>query len=84
MRDRGIIETSQVDAQVADILTWNDKGFESMSKMIARQPMSKQASMPVVGMLSSSDVILPSASASGEGSGEVRGFFDSYFANKKF
>lgn len=90
MHSKGVIDASQVDQQVEEILKWNNEGFDSMKRIIARQPnVVKKASIPSVGMLSDADVILPSAELghttnSGEGSGNLKGVFDNYFANRKF
>jgi hypothetical protein len=88
MRERGMIEGSQMKEQVDEIMKWNDDGFTSVKRMIGRQPVVKQASVPMVGLLHSGDVILPAAGAfsasGGNGDGDIKNYFDSYFANKKF
>lgn len=40
-----------LSATAEDIMKWNDEGFESMKKFIAKQPMKKQASIPRVGII---------------------------------
>lgn len=82
---KGMISEAQVDSQVNDILKWNDAGFESFKNILARQPsMSKQASIPVVGLLTSEEVMLPEkiAQQSGQGGQDVKTFFDDYFTSK--
>jgi hypothetical protein len=84
MAAKGLISEAQIDAQVTDIMKYNDAGFESMKTIVAKQPsMSKQASMPQVGLLDSGAVILPAASPMQKvASSDIKGFFDSYFGSK--
>jgi hypothetical protein len=83
MVSKGMISEAQVDLQVNDIMKWNDAGFESFKNILARQPsMSKQASMPVVGLLDSGSVILPSVQNVQHGGQDMKGVFDSYFESK--
>jgi hypothetical protein len=84
MATKGLISEAQIDAQVTDIMKYNDAGFESMKAIVAKQPsMSKQASMPQVGLLDSGAVILPAASPMQKvGGNDIKGFFDSYFGSK--
>lgn len=81
---KGYISESQIDAQASDIMKWNDAGFESFKNILAKQPnISKQASLPAVGLLSSGEVILPAAQESTQASGvDIKNFFDSYFNQK--
>jgi hypothetical protein len=84
---KGMISEAQVDSQVEDILKWNDAGYESMKNILARQPaMVRQASIPTVGLLDSGAVILPSVQGfEQQTSGtDIKGFFDNYFAQRKF
>jgi hypothetical protein len=86
MRDRGMIDTSQVNQQVKEILSWNDEGFSSVKNIVAKQePLAKTASVPQVGLLHSGDVYLPSAvsSAAGSGSNELTAALSAHFANKR-
>lgn len=83
MRDRGIIETSQIEGQVNEILAWNDASFDSCKKIIAQHEIKKQA-MPSVGLLHSADVILPSAESANEGNVDVRNVFIDYFGSRRF
>lgn len=61
MIDRELLPRNKdaVNDQVNEIMTWNDKGFESMKKVIARQSpvLQKNASgrMPQVGLFGSED-----------------------------
>jgi len=81
---KGMITEAQLDSQVNDIMKWNDAGFESIKNILARQPsMTRQASIPMVGLLSSGEVILPMAkTASSQGETDIKGFFDNYFESK--
>ncbi len=80
---KGLIAENQIDAQASDIMNYNDHGFESLKRIIAKQPAIKQASVPNVGLLSSGEVILPAAQTSAQAGGaDIRGFFDSYFNQK--
>lgn len=81
---KGFITEAQVDAQVNDIMNYNDAGFESVKNILAKQPsISKQASIPVVGLLDSGAVILPSVQGVEQANGsDIKGFFDSYFGSK--
>lgn len=87
MRDRGMIDTSQVNQQVKEILSWNDEGFTSVKNIVAKQePLAKTASVPQVGLLHSGDVYLPSAvssAAEGSGSTELTAALTAHFANKR-
>jgi hypothetical protein len=84
MVSKGFISEAQIDSQVADILKYNDESFESMRNILAKQPsMNKQASVPVIGLLDSGAVILPSAQGVGQANGaDIKGFFDNYFSQK--
>jgi hypothetical protein len=84
MAAKGLISEAQIDAQVTDIMKYNDAGFDSMKAIVAKQPsMSKQASMPQVGLLDSGAVILPAASPMQKvASSDIKGFFDNYFGSK--
>lgn len=81
---KGFINEAQVDAQVSDIMKYNNEGFESMKKIIAKQPaINKQASIPSVGFMDSGALILPSAQPVEKASGaDIKGFFDNYFDKK--
>lgn len=80
---KGLIAENQIDAQASDIMNYNDHGFESLKRIIAKQPAIKQASVPNVGLLSSGEVILPAAQTSVQAGGaDIKGFFDSYFNQK--
>lgn len=81
---KGFITEAQVDAQVNDIMKYNDAGFESVKNILAKQPsMNKQASIPSVGLLDSGAVILPSAQGVENVTGsDIKGIFDNYFGSK--
>jgi len=84
MRDRGIIDQNQLKSQVDEILQWNDEAFESTKRIIAKQAIKKQA-MPQVGLLHSSDVILPAAEAAQtQEHTDLVSVFSGMFANRKF
>ena len=82
MRDRGIIEHEQVGGQVEEIMKWNDEGFSSVKNIVAKQPLAKKASMPNVGMLSSSDVILPGAQTQEQM--DIQSVLAEHFNGKRF
>lgn len=85
MVTKGIISEAQVTSQVDDIMKWNDAGFESFKNMLARQPsINKQASVPVVGLLDSGAVILPSFSEKNTAETDMKSIFDGFFANKRY
>jgi len=78
-----MINEAQVDSQVNDIMKWNDAGFESFKNILARQSvMTRQASIPMVGLLNSGEVILPMAKTASQGETDIKGFFDNYFESK--
>jgi hypothetical protein len=80
-----MIEENQIEDQVGEIMKWNDDGFNSIKNVVSRQPVVKQASaVPAVGLLHSADVILPAAEPQDQAAGDLRGFLDSHFANRKF
>jgi hypothetical protein len=80
---KGLIAENQIDAQASEIMNYNDHGFESLKRIIAKQPAIKQASVPNVGLLSSGDVILPAVQASQQtNNSDIKGFFDNYFSQK--
>lgn len=80
---KGLITETQIDAQASDIMNYNDHGFESLKRIVSKQPAIKQASVPNVGLLSSGEVILPAAQSSIQANGsDIKGFFDSYFTQK--
>lgn len=84
MRDSQMIEHNQVKDQVEEILKWNDEGFDSMKRVIAKQAMRKQASaVPQVGMLGTGDVILPSFSEERK-EGDLVSALSSVFAGRKY
>ena len=81
---RGMIEMTQVESQVSEIMKWNDAGLTSFQNIIKKQPVVKQASVPVVGLLDSGQVILPGAQEGNNVSGQsLRELFDNHWANKK-
>jgi hypothetical protein len=82
---KGMISENQLDSQVEDIMNWNDAGFESIKNILSRQAsISKQASLPVVGLLDSGSVILPAAQSATQESIDIKGLFDNHFASRKF
>lgn len=63
---KGLInnDKSTVDAQVRELMGFNDDGFTSFKRYVERQPTVKKASMPQVGkMASSAEVVLPAPEA---------------------
>ena len=82
---KGLISEAQVTSQVEDIMKWNDAGFESFKTILARQPsINKQASVPVVGLLDSGAVILPSFTEKTGSEHDIKAVFDGFFANKRY
>ena len=82
MRDKGMIETTQIDSQVSEIMKWNDDGFNSIKNIVGNQPVVKKASIPNVGLLSSGDVILPMAEVASQDV-DLNSFLADYFKGKK-
>lgn len=82
MKERNMIEASQVKDQVDEIMKWNDEAFESTKRIIAKQALRKQA-MPTVGLLQSSDVMLPAASGVESAPVNLTNLFDEHFAGKR-
>lgn len=78
MAVKGFITEAQVASQVEDILTWNDAGFESFKRMLAKQPVVKQASVPVVGLVDSSAIMLPAAQSVTQKE-DLKSIFDYHF-----
>lgn len=78
---RGLIsdERSAISAQVEDIMTWNDEGFEAMKRMVTKSPVRKSASIPSVGMTGFGD---PSAQAKPEVS--LQDALEQHFNNRRF
>lgn len=83
MRDKGIIETSQIKDQVATILKWNDAAYDSSKRMVAKMASLRKNAMPEVGMLSSEDVVLPMAERAEFENVNLQDVFDKYFADKR-
>lgn len=84
MKDRGIITEADFDRQVDEILTWNDEAYASTSKMVAKVASVKSHSMPQVGFMSSSDIMLPEASMKKEASSvDLKAEFDSIFNSSR-
>ena len=82
---KGLIFEAQVTSQVEDIMKWNDAGFESFKTILAKQPsINKQASVPVVGLLDSGAVILPSFTEKTGSEHDIKAVFDGFFANKRY
>lgn len=56
---RGIVasDKSAITAQVEEIMTWNDEGFNSMKRVVAKHELKKTASLPSVGQIGSGDVV---------------------------
>lgn len=84
MRDKGMIETSQIPQQVDEIMSWNDQGFNSVKNIVAKQEViSKTASVPQVGLLHSEELILPSAAPAVQGGAELSAVLEAHFAGKR-
>lgn len=85
MRDTDLCEATSLDAQVKEILSWNDEAFNS-TKRIVEKRAAKKVSVPRVGMLDSGDVMLPfkRAEASVEPDVNIKEVFDQHFAGKRF
>jgi len=83
MVGKGMIEASQIEYQVGEIMKYNQAGFDSVKRLIEKQAAVKTASVPQVGLLSSGDVILPAAQRPTQAGGaDIKGFFDAYFNEK--
>ena len=84
MAERGMIggDHSAINEQVNEIMNWNDSNFDSLKRLIARQPVQKKASaMPQVGMLGVGEVIVPAPAAEPS---DLRTALSAMFANKKY
>lgn len=83
MAERGMIggDHSAINEQVNEIMNWNDENFDSLKRLIARQPVQKKASMPQVGMLGTGEVIVPTPAAE---TSDLRSALNAIFANKKY
>ena len=81
---KDLISEAQLEAQVSDIMKYNDEGFDSLKRIVAKQPsINKQASIPSVGFMDSGALILPSAQPVEQPNGsDIKGFFDNYFDKK--
>jgi hypothetical protein len=81
---RGLLEDDRasVSAQVDQIMLWNDEGFDSMKRVIAKHPakkLQKQASAPIMGY--QDDALVSTAS---EEATDLRSALESAFASKKY
>jgi len=83
MAERGMIgaDHSAINEQVNEIMNWSDDNFDSLKRLIARQPVQKKASMPQVGILGASEVIVPTPAAE---TSDLRSALNAIFANKKY
>lgn len=76
---RGLItdERSAITAQVDDIMTYNDEGFEAMKRMVNKTQLRRTASaMPQVGLIDSGNSAAPSMSLQDE--------LDQAWGNRRF
>jgi hypothetical protein len=79
---KGFINESQIASQAEDILNWNDAGFNNFKKILDRQQVVKQASIPTVGLLDSGSIILPTTHTTEKqiiNGGDLKSVFDNYF-----
>lgn len=74
-------DASAINEQVNSMLEWDDKSFDNLKKIVARQPLAKRASMPQVGILGGGDVLVPAPEAQPT---DMRTALDAIFANRKF
>lgn len=84
MAERNMIgsDHSAINEQVNEIMNWGDDNFDSLKRLIARQPVQKRASaMPQVGMLGMSEVIVPAPAAEPS---DLRTALNAIFSNKKY
>lgn len=84
MAEREMIgrDTSSINTQVTEILNWNDDNYESLKRVVLRQPMAKKASaMPQVGMIGTGDVLAPPAD---EEPTDFANALAACFANKRY
>lgn len=84
MADRDMIgnDGSSINVQASEIVEWTDEHFDSMKRLIARQPISKKASaMPQVGMIGTGEVIIPAPEAE---TSNLRSQLEGLWANKRY
>jgi len=65
MAQRGLVSEANISEEVERIMTWNDEGFESMKKVVAKHEvkgLNKKASLPQVGMIEANMVSSDSSS----------------------
>lgn len=69
MTSRGMIpsERTAIKEQVKEIMGFDEKGFESMKRFVSRQAVTKQASVPQVGMMDTGGIVLPAVPAAPQG-----------------
>jgi hypothetical protein len=80
---RGLLadDRAAIGSHVDEVMKWNDEGFESMKRVIARHaPLSirKEASIPQVGLIGSGDVQSQAREL------DFQGELDRAFANRKY
>jgi hypothetical protein len=73
MADRGMIskERAAVSEQAKEIMAFDDNGFSSLKRFVDRQAVTKQASIPQVGMLGANSVTVPAPPAAAAGQNEL-------------
>lgn len=75
-------DTSSISVQANEILGWTDENFDSIKRLIARQPLSKNASaMPQVGMIGTGDITIPAPEAEPS---NMRVQLESLWAHKRY
>lgn len=74
-------DASAINEQVNSMLEWDDKSFDHLKKIVARQPLAKKASIPQVGILGGGDVLVPAPEAQPT---DMKMALDAIFANRKF
>ncbi len=85
MSNRGMLssDASSIKTQVEEIMSFDDKGFESLKKVVARYAppaLTKSASIPQVGLIGG-EVIMP---AVGESIGSLQTELEKVFSNKRY
>lgn len=82
---RGLLEDDRasIAAQVDQIMLWNDEGFESMKRVIAKHPqksLQKKASVPAMGYSSDSELV----STASDESVDLRSELETAFSGKRY
>jgi len=83
MRDKSIIDKEQIPNQVKEILSWNDEGYESVKKIVAKQSTGQtKNAMPQVGFMDSEKLMLPTQEA--PQTSDLKDLLSQCFANRRY